>query len=288
MANPRERSQKNHRAVETSLNSNSTRCKECALLRYRGKRIRSFGCKNRYIEILLCDAAHYVTVADLNRVGSCPSFKVRNTKTKEVKQEKVDKAGQLTRACSRYSHNEEKMMAIKAKVSAERKPIAEGTHIAVCTGMYELGTQHSIDFNSDSKQLHIIWELADEEREYNGEKYRARVSKTYNQSLNSKSNLRRMVESWRGSMSDAEALEFDISSLAGQPCLVTTTNVTGANGKTNAKVSSVSAIPRGMAPPQCSRPPIVYEVGDPLPEDTPKWIAEKIAASPEFSAAQED
>lgn len=178
-------------------------------------------------------------------------------------------------------------MALTAAVGGEFKPVAEGLHPATCISVYDLGTQHSEKFGTDSRQILIQWELADEEREFEGEKYNAKVSKTLTLSMNQKSNLRKMVESWRGKkMSDEEAAKFDVLLLAGKPCMIQVTNTTGGNGKTYANIAAVVSVPKGVIVPAPMARVQTYEMGQPLPERLPEWIMEKITSAPEFAACE--
>lgn len=175
-------------------------------------------------------------------------------------------------------------MALTGKVGGEFVPIAEGLHTARCISVYDLGTQHSDKFGSDSHQILIQWELCDEDREFEGEKYKAKVSKTLTLSMNPKANLRKLVESWRGKkMTDEEAGVFDVLKLAGQPCMVQIVH-TESGGKTYSNVAAVVSVPKGTTVPPSLAKVQTYEMGQPLPDNLPEWIATKMAAAPEFCA----
>lgn len=70
------------------------------------------------------------------------------------------------------------------------------TCLAVCTSVVDLGHQENETFHNVSRQVLITWELPEQlmqdERPFV-------VSKFYTVSLHEKSNMRQMLESWRGS-----------------------------------------------------------------------------------------
>jgi len=162
-----------------------------------------------------------------------------------------------------------------------------GNHPAVCTMVADLGKQRvqSQMFGDSVKhQVYIRWELTDEPFEWEdrntGEQKTGFMSigKTYTLSLHENATLRAVLESWRGRpFTEEERKGFDISKLAGAPCLVNVAHEVGNDGKTRAKVSAVTPLMKGMEKPQPSAPPIVYDDENlPAWDHLPEWLQKKL------------
>lgn len=146
-----------------------------------------------------------------------------------------------------------------------------GTFQAVCYGVWDIGIQVKV-FNGEEKRLHqvvISWEINklidDKDSEFNGKRYV--ISNTYTLSLHEKANLRKHLESWRGTpLTKEQEKAFDLESLIGGNCLINIVhNVKGEN--TYANISSIMKTTDGMS-----------ESTIMIPENTtepPKWIVEK-------------
>lgn len=149
-------------------------------------------------------------------------------------------------------------MAINATNNGTpRELIPSGNYIARCYQMIEIGTVVDV-INGQAKTLtkvRIGWELPTELKvfkEENGEQPRV-ISKEYTLSMNEKSNLRKMLASWRGKdFTEEEAKCFDITKLLGIPCML---NVIHKPKKTDAskmyeEIGSVSPMPKGVPCPE--------------------------------------
>lgn len=136
--------------------------------------------------------------------------------------------------------------------SFEQAP--EGTHLAVCTGIVDLGTQHE-EYQGKARDVHqmmIMWELVDEAMS-NGERFG--VMRSYTWSVHEKAALRKDLEAWRGAAfkeSDFGDGGFEIKNVLGKSCLV----MVGRTSTDKAKVVGVAAKPKGMPSPTPSREPI--------------------------------
>jgi len=172
-------------------------------------------------------------------------------------------------------------MSFKMSASAggDFSPAPEGTHRGVCVQVVDLGTQ---DTNfGDKRQIRLAFEIderMEDERPF-------LIGKTYTLSLNEKANLRRDLESWRGTkLHEGEA--FDLSTIAGKPCMVSVVHSqSAANGKTYANIASVLKMPKGMEPLTPEGKVVVLDLdtqtwGDAI-QDLPEYWQTKILASPE-------
>ena len=107
--------------------------------------------------------------------------------------------------------------------------VSSGVHKARCVRVIDLGTQRQENSGEVSwkRQVMLIWEVPEQDN-MNGEPLT--ISKFYTLSLHEKSNLGADLSSWRGrAFTETEKQGFDISKLAGVPCLLNV--VEGKNGK---------------------------------------------------------
>lgn len=139
------------------------------------------------------------------------------------------------------------------------KPIAQGTHLAICYMVVDLGKQRD-EYQGQVRvqhKIHVRWELPNERIEWedkdgNRREGPASIGQTYTLSLHEKSNLRSDLEKWRGRAFTAEELAgFDVSKLLGVPCMVTVTHKE-SNGRIRDRVAGVSGVPKGMAKPEAA------------------------------------
>jgi len=143
-------------------------------------------------------------------------------------------------------------MATIAKDSGggDYTPAPEGTHIARCVRVIDLGTQKGSQQYPDAKhKVLIAWELCEERTEYEGVMTPILVSKRYTLSLHKKAGLRHDLESWRGRPFTAEELDgFDLVKVLGHPCMITIVHAPSADGsRTYANIKAVTSVPKSMA-----------------------------------------
>lgn len=166
------------------------------------------------------------------------------------------------------------------------EPIAEGTHVAVCNMLVDLGMQFNERYGNSSRKVMIGWEIPDEEIEINGEKHGRSINKRYTVSLNEKAKLRQDLASWRGRDFTAEELAaFDLRDIVGTSCLINIIHKEGTNGKIYANIAGIMKLPKTMPKVMPSEPPIVFDLDtDPLDriDDLPKFIADAIKSSPTY------
>ncbi len=142
----------------------------------------------------------------------------------------------------------------------EFKSVENGTYVARCIKLIDLGTQHG-EYQGKpvvKRQVLITWELPTELIEggdYDGQPYA--MSKFYTASTNEKSILRKDLESWRGrTFTDEEINCFDITAIVGKACMISVVK----NDKGKTKVSGVMALPKGMICPEQINPTVVFDM----------------------------
>lgn len=174
------------------------------------------------------------------------------------------------------------MLTASASSGGSFAPIPEGTYLAVCNMLVDLGMQRNETYNNVSRKVLIGWQLPDETIEIDGKEEPRAISKRYTLSLDDRSNLRADLAAWRGRDFTQEELQaFDLRNIVGAPCLINIIHKEN-NGKKYANISSIMALPKGMPRPQMSAEPTVFDLDEsPLSDiaKLPKWIAETIYKS---------
>ncbi len=169
----------------------------------------------------------------------------------------------------------------------------EGTHLAVCYLVVDLGLQPNT-FNPDKPKHKVLigWELP-EEKMTDGRPFA--ISSIYTISLNEKAVLRQHLEAWRGrKFTEQELAGFNLRNVLGAPCQLSIVHNTVPSGKTYANVAAVMALPKGMQKPSPVNKPLAYDTEEPnqeVLEALPEWIQNKINASTapvEQAAARSD
>lgn len=180
-------------------------------------------------------------------------------------------------------------MSLIIKESGEQVVlVSEGVHVAVCVGVWELGTQHSPIFDKDMKKVLIMWEVPDETIKIEEEEKPLVISKIYTASLKQNANLRQDLEAWRGKAFTDEELAngFDLRQILGKGCQIQIIHQPSKTGdKIYANITGIMTLPKGVKTPTPQNKPIYYEIEtEEIPEGTPEWIKKMIMSSKEFQA----
>jgi len=173
------------------------------------------------------------------------------------------------------------------------KPVPTGVHQAVCVAIWDLGTQHNPIYNRSAHKIMIMWEFPehriDIEKEGQPVKNMPMVlSKEYTLSLHRKADLRKDLESWRErAFTEKELQGFHLKVLLGVNCMIQVMHNTkgeGENKRTYANVNTIMKLPKTSTALDPEHPVILFEIdsGEPIPEATPDWIADKIRRSEEY------
>lgn len=186
-------------------------------------------------------------------------------------------------------------MAIIASASSNRVPAPSGSHMARCYSVIDLGTHDNPQFGTTARKVLLMFELPTElhtwKEEVGPEPFA--VSREFTLSLGKKSNLRPFLEGWRGRpFTDEELAKFDISVLAGQPCLMNIIHEV-KEGKTYANIQSVMKLPKAMGdcPPAHNKVIALSLDSDFNKQDydrLPEWIRKKIEVTREYRSLTSD
>lgn len=168
-------------------------------------------------------------------------------------------------------------------------PMPQGNYVARCYQMIEIGTVEE-EFQGEkktAKKVRLGFEFPTELKvfkEENGEQPYV-LSKEFTLSMHEKSSLRKFLEAWRGkSFADHEAKSFDITVLLNKPCMINVVHKDSDKG-TRANISSVGAMPKGLACPEQINPTMLLSYdswNQDLFESMPDFIKDKIKSSKEY------
>lgn len=159
-------------------------------------------------------------------------------------------------------------------------PVPEGSHLAVCDMFVDLGMQDG-HFGAKHK-IYLRWQIPALRLSYekDGEKVEGPMSigATYTLSLSEKSNLRPILQAWRGKAFTAEELKkFDVTTVLGKPCMVTVTHEPKKDGGVYANVAAVAKLPTGIPAPTLEGQAILYDADNKDSwDDLRPWLQEKI------------
>lgn len=186
-------------------------------------------------------------------------------------------------------------MALTArdKGGGDFTPIPEDLHLAVCYGIWDIGTQFSERFGKSVHKIVIIWEIPGIRGEFerDGKKVSLPrvISKRFTLSLHEKSDLRKTLESWRGKGFTEEELKgFDLKKLLGAPCQITVKH-NKEGDKVYANVSAIVKAPGGTKlTPENPLTYFSFEEGGGVPTGTPQWIMDLIRHAEEYKGGPHD
>jgi hypothetical protein len=188
-------------------------------------------------------------------------------------------------------------MAIIAKSTGEatqRELIPAGTYVARCYSVVHLGhvTQKYMGEEKVVDLVRFTWELPTELRCFNQDKgmQPCAISKEMTFSLHEQSNLRAMLNTWRGkALTEDEAKEFDLARLIGKECMI---NLIHQPSKANPekvyeRIAAVLPMMKGMVCPPQHNPSMefsVLEFDRPKFESLPTFLQEMITGSTEYQS----
>ena len=175
------------------------------------------------------------------------------------------------------------------------EPVPQGTHIARCVTVVDLGVQQSPWGAKEQVYLGFEVPAVRVEWEKDGVKQSgpALIGATWTNNLYEDANLGKNLISWRGRPFTAEEKKgFDLFDLLGVPCMLSVVHNVANNGKTYANIASIMGMPAGTTAPKAEGELVGYTATDPAYSGTleklPEWLKTKalagqgaVAASPE-------
>lgn len=157
----------------------------------------------------------------------------------------------------------------------------EGLHVARCYALIDLGEQLNKTYGNHSPKVLIGWEFTDKLMA-DGRPFIH--MQTYTTSLSEKSNLRGLLEAWRGKGFSVDELKgFKLSTILGAPCYITTKHSVNQNTQKKwSDVISICRLPAGVPCPPAVNPQIYFdldEYSDATYMAVPEGIRKKINLS---------
>jgi hypothetical protein len=170
----------------------------------------------------------------------------------------------------------------KDKGGGDFTPIPEDLHLAVCYGIWDIGTQFSEKYGKSIRKVVVVWEIPGCRGVFDGKDLPRAISKRYTLSLHKKSDMRKDLESWRGrKFTDEELKGFDIKKLLGVPCQIQVLH-TKVDDKIYANIAAITKAPAGTnIKPENPLKFFSFEEGNAVPDGTPEWIMALIRQSEE-------
>lgn len=174
-------------------------------------------------------------------------------------------------------------MKIKDRAKPKVPPVEPGVYIGICVGVIDLGEQYSETFKKFSNDVMIVWELAGETVEVDGEQKPRQLSRTFSVATSKKSKLRSFLSSWNGKQyGDDEFGEVELFDQLGKVCQL---NVVLNDTGEYANIDNLMPLPKGMPAPTTDTPFIRWDMeqwDDEVLSSLPDWVQEKIKQSTQY------
>jgi len=191
-------------------------------------------------------------------------------------------------------------MALIAKESGDGgsfTPVPEGTHLARCYRIIDMGTQKT-EFEGKVKLLPKVMIQFEVHGEDNfggpivtGKGEPMSISKNYTLSLADKATLRKDLQTWRGKEFTADELRgFELKNILGAWAMISVVRKAGNNGKEYTNIAGVMSVPSAIKKaglPQSHNDLALFSIDEPnmaLFETFGNSIRAKIEGSPEWQA----
>lgn len=144
----------------------------------------------------------------------------------------------------------------------------------------------TIAFNKSARKVRLVWEIAGETVTIDNKEMPRQIFKDFTASFDDRSNLRKMLQSWRGKPFTPEELKnFDLPNLLGACCLLQLIHKTSERNNVYVAVENIMALPKGTAKPQASKT-ACFDLDDPknygVFETLPRYTQEAIAQAEGF------
>ena len=129
--------------------------------------------------------------------------------------------------------------------SSNIEPVPQGTHKAVCCGIYDIGSQHSQVYDKWNDSVIISWQIPLIRIQIEEEDLPRLLTFTYTNTLGERANLRKLLEGWRGRAFTPKELEgFDLSKVLGVSCIMQIIHKNGKGANANKTYANIQSITR--------------------------------------------
>jgi hypothetical protein len=166
-----------------------------------------------------------------------------------------------------------------------REPIPAGTYLARCYSIAHIGTEF-FEYQGEPKQTNKVrftFELPTKLKVFKeGEEAKPlAIGEEYGISTHEKSNLRKVMNSWRGKdFTEEEVKSFDVTSMISKPCLITIS----ITDKGYNKITGISSLMEGQTCPEQINPTQLFDYEENFDNlsKLPTFIQDKIKKTPEY------
>jgi hypothetical protein len=175
------------------------------------------------------------------------------------------------------------------------RPVPEGTHLARCYRIVDLGTQESTYLGQVKNQRKVMIQFEVHGDDENGFALITRagepmsISKNYTLSIGEKSRLRQDLASWRGKAFTPEELKgFELKNLLGVWGMISVIKTLGSDGKEYSNINAITPVPavvKKSGMPQYFNDPKIFSIDSPDMElfaTFSDYLRAKIEGSPEW------
>ena len=177
-------------------------------------------------------------------------------------------------------------LTVSAPKTANIKRMEDGTYLAVCCGMVDLGAVYNKRYDKYQDKVMLLWEIPGETVEIDGKEEPRLLSARYTATLGTQGNLRRDLVSWRGKEFTEDELDgFKLQNVIGSSCFLNVQNKETDEGKVYTNVVGVMALPKGTPKGKLTVDPIVFDFDTGTVADVdklPEWIAKQVKGSPTY------
>ena len=172
------------------------------------------------------------------------------------------------------------------------EPVPMGVYSAVCYALVDLGNQENTMYGNVQHKCWVAWELPTErieiELEDGSKENKPRViSKFFTVSLHEKSNLRQILESWRGKVfTKLELQGFDLSTILGANCQINVIHKVKQDNSIRSEIGAIMPLGSGQQRRESENKHIYFSIeehGMEIPADVPDGIKAMIQKSYEWN-----
>lgn len=146
-----------------------------------------------------------------------------------------------------------------------------GNHAGICVGVIHAGTHSETFTDGKTKDVQKFYLLFETPNETMGNGQPFVLALEMNGSFGPQSNLRKLVEAWRGT-SFTEGDKFSLAKLLGAKGMCNVAHKKTNKGNTVSNMTSVSAIPKGFVVPDPHYTPFLYTVNSNEEPPADEWI----------------
>lgn len=188
------------------------------------------------------------------------------------------------------------MGSIAKEKTGDYKFLDEGTHLAICDAVVDVGLQNT-PWDSQQEHVWVRFEVPAERVSFIRDGMEVDEPMTiwtrYNKTISKKATLRKDLVAWRGrEFTPDELAGFDLFNIAEKACLITVVH-NESGDKTYANISGIAQIMKGQEVPAQELDTVLFSPQDTDAfDDLPEWLQEKfeerVEVEPDEPAANED